>query len=250
MTEMAKTSHAGVVGDDDFGDGRHAYGVTAYRAEVAVLGRRFKRGPLGADVDALLHCNVVAAGYVEGFGDEAGGIGIAHVGESGPEFVVVFPAQRMVGKGVDVVSDEHEVAHLEVRVHAAGCVGDKERFYAQLLHHPHGVGNLLHGVALVVVKAALHGNYLAVAEAALDQLAAVPFDGRQGEVRNLGVGKFLTVGNVSGQFAQPGSQNDGDGGYCSELPGYVGSGLFYLFEHDSCILRVIFSFESSAGGSV
>ena len=106
-----KDLHAGVVGDDDFGDGRHAYGVTAYRAEVAVLGRRFKRGPLGADVDALLHCNVVAAGYVEGFGDEAGGIGIAHVGESGPEFVVVFPAQRWSGKVLIVVSDEHEVAH-------------------------------------------------------------------------------------------------------------------------------------------
>ena len=107
---------------------------------------------------------------------------------------------------------------LEVRVHAAGCVGDKERFYAQLLHYPHGVGNLLHGVALVVVKAALHGNYLAVAEAALDQLAAVPFDGRQGEVRNLGVGKFLTVGNVSASSPSPVPRMMATGGIVPNCP--------------------------------
>ena len=52
---------------------------------------------------------------------EAAVIGFAHVGEAWP-IINILAAERMLGEGVDVVGNDHEVANLELGVHAAGRV--------------------------------------------------------------------------------------------------------------------------------
>ena len=58
-----------------------------------------------------------------------------------------------------MVRQEHEGAGLEVQVDAPGGVGEDKGAHAQLGHHPHGQGDLLLGVALVVVDAAPQGGH-------------------------------------------------------------------------------------------
>ena len=64
---------------------------------------------------------------------------------SGGEPVVVGATQRVAphqARQVDVVLDQHDVAHLEAAVETAGRVGDQQRPHAQQEEHTHGVGHL------------------------------------------------------------------------------------------------------------
>ncbi len=65
----------------------------------------------------------------------------------------------------------------EYGVYAAGGIADEVGIDAQRLKHTYRKGDFLHGVALVVVEAALHGIYLAAAETSYEQAAVVSFDG-------------------------------------------------------------------------
>ena len=98
----------------------------------------------------------------------------------------------------------------------------------------------MHGVPFVVVKASLHGKNPEVPEVADDEFAAVTFDGREGEVGNFGVGEFLFTVDVSGQFAQSGTQNDGGGGNFSEFGGNVGRRFFDGVEHGCAVIGYFF----------
>ena len=83
----------------------------------------------------------------------------------------------MLGKEVEVVGDDHEVTDVELRVHAAGCIADKERLDAQLVHDAHGECHFLHRVALVEVETAVHGHDILAAQFAEDELAGMSLDG-------------------------------------------------------------------------
>lgn len=86
----------------------------------------------------------------------------------------------------------------------------QEGLDAQLCHHPHGVGNLGHGVALVVVEAALHAEHGLTLKAPDDEPPLVAGGGTFKEV-----GQFL-VGNDTGIFQpvpqrpKPGPQHQAD----------------------------------------
>ena len=119
-------------------------------------------------------------------------VGFVHVREArtGGE---VLAAQRVLGEEIDVVGDDHEVANLEGGVHATGSIGDEERLDAQFVHDADGERHLLHVVALVVVESALHGHDVDAPEFAEDELAAMSFDGGNGEVGDFAIGELERV---------------------------------------------------------
>ena len=99
----------------------------------------------------------------------------------------------MLWEEVDVVGDNHQVADSEGRVHASGGIGDIECADAELIHDAHGEGDLLHGVALIIVEASLHGQDVDASELAEDEFAGVSLDGGHGEVGYLTIGELRLV---------------------------------------------------------
>ena len=86
-----------------------------------------------------------------------------------------------------MVGDEHEIARAEAFVHAAGGVGQKKNFRAEHCHQARGQEDILGGVALVKVDAALHDDDLDVAEGAEHKAPAMPGDGGDGEALDIGI---------------------------------------------------------------
>jgi len=77
-----------------------------------------------------------------------------------------FGSDEGVGRHVDVVADDHQVADAEGGVDAAGCIGDEEVFDAEAFHHAHGEGHFRHRISFVIVKPSLHGEHGDAAERA------------------------------------------------------------------------------------
>ena len=151
-----------------------------------------------------------------------------HVGEARPELGHVGTDQR-IGHQVDVVGDDHQVAHAERRVDAARSVRHKEVFDADLLHHAHREGHLLHRVALVVVEAALHGDDPAAFDLSEDHAALVALDRRNGESGNVLVFDDEPGVDLIGEIAQSGSEYDPHFGREILGPGSDESGGFLNF---------------------
>ena len=74
-----------------------------------------------------------------------------------------------------MVSQHHQVAHLEMRVTATAGVRYEQRLYTQFTEHPDRERHLLQRISLVEVETPLHGNHLLFAQLANNQLALVTF---------------------------------------------------------------------------
>ena len=98
---------------------------------------------------------------------------------------------------------------LPVQVHAAGGVGDYQGVAAQQAEHPDGVGDLLIGVALVVVHPALHNSHLLALQGAEHQLALVAGGGGDLEMGDVLVRHGDGVFHHVAQVAQAGAQDQG-----------------------------------------
>jgi len=83
----------------------------------------------------------------------------------------------MLWEEIDMVGDNHQVADLKLRVHAAGGIANEEGLDTQLVHHAHGEGYLLHRVALVVMETSLHGKDVYTAELTENKFPAMSFYG-------------------------------------------------------------------------
>ena len=119
-------------------------------------------------------------------------VGLVHIGEA-RACGEILAAKRVLREEVDVVGDNHQVADLELGVHATSGIGNEEGLDAQLVHDAYREGDLLHGVALVEVEAALHGHDIDASQLAEDEFAGVALDSRDGEVGDLLVGEFVDV---------------------------------------------------------
>ena len=108
-----------MAGHNHLGYGAHAHSIAANAPEVAVLGRCLERRTLCTHIHAFHQADAFLLGDVTGHLDQAGTVGINHGRETRTQFVDVLAVQRVFGEHVDVVGDDHQVAHLEVRVHAA-----------------------------------------------------------------------------------------------------------------------------------
>ena len=106
-----------------------------------------------------------------------------------------------IGHGVDVVVDNHDIPHVEVRVESARSIAEDKDLDAQLHHHADGEGDLTHRIAFVVVETALHGNDFATSDGAKKQLPLVTFHSGDREVRNVRIGNGIFNGDAAGQAA-------------------------------------------------
>ena len=218
---------------DDFGNGRHAHGIGSQPVEHPVLGGSLEGRSLCAEVDTFAQAYAPLAGHAAAEVAQLRVVGPAHVGEA--VAVGVAAAQGMLGKEVDVVGDEHDVPHLQVGAHAARGVGDEQYFHSQLAHDADGVGDLLHRVALVVVKPPLHGQQGLPPEAPEQEVSAVSLYGGEGEVGHLAVGDGEGVVHFVGQGAEPAAQDErhlrAAAQVCGSLPAEEVSRFEYFVPH-------------------
>ena len=117
--------------------------------------------------------------------------------------------QWMFREEVDVVSDNHQVTNLEVRVHAPSCIAYEEGLDAQLVHHTDREGHLLHGVPLVVVETSLHGQDVLATQFAHYEATAVSLYGADGHVGDVVVTDACLDLYLFCQPPQTGAQDDG-----------------------------------------
>ncbi len=139
---------------------RHAYQVTAHDPEHPVFGRRFKRGPLQANVNALLQVNLIPDGDQLGLLPQFDAVNLAHIRKPRSQFIQVLPTQRVLGKKVDMVCDHHQIADTIIGVQSPRRVRHEQVIHPKLLHHPHRERDLLHRVAFIIMKTPLQCQHL------------------------------------------------------------------------------------------
>lgn len=111
---------------------------------------------------------------------------------------------------VDVVADDHDVAHLIVGIGATAGVREKQMADAQKLEHPHRKGYLLHGIAFVKVESSFEDYHRHFVDGPEDEGSLVPFDGGNREVRDFLVRNAVRYFYLTDEIAQSGAQDDPD----------------------------------------
>ena len=163
----AECLYAAMVGHDDLGHGAHAYGVASQTMVHLIFGRRLEGWALHSYVYSVDNPYALFLGNGISFGYQFFVISLVHIGETWPRRQVLS-AQRVLREQVDVVCDNHQVANLEIGVHASGGVAYKESLDAKFVHNPYRERHFLHLVALVIVETALHRHYVNTPELAED----------------------------------------------------------------------------------
>src|SRR5690242_9458065 len=95
-------------------------------------------------------------------------------------------------------------------MHAATRVRDDEGLGTESVHYPNRKGDRVQGIALVAMKAALHGDDRSAAQAAQQQPAGMTLDGGEGKPGNSLVRERGLDFDTLGQLPQAGTQNDCD----------------------------------------
>ena len=117
----AESADATMVGYDDLRYGGHTDGVAAQDAIHPIFRRRLEGRSLHTHIDTVLDGDAFIAGNIVGHLDQQGVVGLMHVGKT-RACGEVLAAQRMLGEEVDMVGDDHQVANLELGVHAASRI--------------------------------------------------------------------------------------------------------------------------------
>ena len=107
-----------------------------------------------------------------------------------------------------MVGDDHQIADAERSIDTAGSVGDEQHADTQLLHDAHGKSDLLHGIPLVEMEPALHGDDAPPLEQAENHPPLVPLDRGDGETGNLLVIERKPSVDLLGEIPESGTQNN------------------------------------------
>ena len=177
---------------DNFRHGTHTHGVSTEEMVHAIFGWSFEGRSLHTDVYAVLDLDAFLLRNVVCKVAQLLVISLVHVREPWPRREVLA-MKRMFGEEVDMVVYHHQIAYLELWVHATRGIAYKEGLYAQFVHHTFREGDLLHVVSLVEMKTAFHGHNILAAQLAEDEFAGMPLNRRYREVGNLAVWKFVAV---------------------------------------------------------
>ena len=111
-----------------------------------------------------------------------------------------------------MVRDGDEKSLLVLGVDTTGSVGDDEGFAPEEAEDAGREGNFGERVAFIGVDATLHDGYGDARDSAENKMAGVSLNGGGGEVRNLGVGNSQGVVDLGGEAAEPGAEDDAEGG--------------------------------------
>ena len=118
-----------MAGYNDFGYGGHAYSISSDNPDPVVFCRCLERGTRRPGIyTSVTEYLIFSAFFCQP--DDSGTISIGHAGEAGPELVDVFPSQRMFREEIDMVGDDHQVAHQKLSVDTTGSIGNEEILHA------------------------------------------------------------------------------------------------------------------------
>ena len=147
---------------DHLGHGRHADHVGPDHAQETILGARLQVRSQHGHEHALVRGEVFAPGDLRApVRSTPRSYGRDMSGKRGPRRSSLMPTSgllpiRLMWSSMSMMSP---LAYM--RVHAAAGVGDDQQLGPQRLHHAHRQRDLLHAVAFVGVKAALHRHHAA-----------------------------------------------------------------------------------------
>ena len=158
-----------MVSYDDLRNGRHTYCVATQQTIHLVFCGSLEGWSLYTHIDTIGDANLLLLGNVRSLLDQAEIIRLVHIRET-RTCGEILTTQRVLWEEVDMVGDNHQVANLEGRVHAASSIRYEERLDAQFVHHTDGECNLLHRVALVEVETSLHSQDVYTSQFAEDEL--------------------------------------------------------------------------------
>ena len=173
------------------------------------LGRRLIGRPRAPEIHPLARLEAQFRSLVQGQLLQLQVVGAGHVREARSHLVQIGPDQR-IGEHADVVADDHQVAHPEIRIRGPRGIGDEEELHPQHRHRTHADGHEFHRIALIIVEAPLHGNHRLAAELADDEIALVPHGRGDRETGNVAVGDHDGIFDAVGQAAQAAAEYDAD----------------------------------------
>ena len=194
-------------GGDGLRHGGHAYRVGTQGTGGPYLRRGFVLGAGEVHIYTLPQLHVKAFGGPAGRLPQGGRVDMAHVREPGAEFIDVGSAQGADAEELDVVGDEHNVAHVEFPVHRAGSVGDNQGLRPQQPHHPDRVADISKAPALIGVEPSLHHRHVLAGQAAKHELPLMVRGSGALHVGHLGVGHHDGVLHLIAQRPQAGAQD-------------------------------------------
>ena len=113
----------------------------------------------------------------------------------------VLSNQRICAEMVDMVGYNHNVADFERGVHAARSIAYYQQTDSKSLEHSDRKRNLLHRIALVKMKPALHGNHFFSGQISENQLPFVSLNRRNGEIGNFTITNRFIDFNFVGEIA-------------------------------------------------
>ena len=171
-SDTAEHLRAGGAGSDRFVHGGHADQVGAQRAQHPDLGGCLVLRPAQPRVDALGQRRIDLAG------DRAQPrrVRVGHVDELRAD-------QRRSAGQIEVVADQHRLAHREVLAEAACGIGQHDRADARGAGGAHRVYDVAQFVPFVGVDPADEHQHPLVADAQRQQLSGMAFRGGRGEAR-------------------------------------------------------------------
>src|SRR3954453_10697998 len=83
---------------------------------------------------------------------------MGHIGEADAETLVVGANERIRPLQIDVITDKHQRALRESEIDATRGVGEDHGFDTHTRKYANGERDLLGGITLVLMDAALHGG--------------------------------------------------------------------------------------------
>ena len=187
--------------DDHFRHDTHADHVRTHGPQHAVLGAGFQVRAGHADVNTGMRADAFFERRPRRGGEQPFAVRLDHVRPARPQALIVGADQRVDPHEVDLVFDDHDVAQLVLRVHAAGSAGDHQHAAAQLLQHAHGQRDLFERPAFVQVEAAIQSQDRRAGQFAVDHARGVGFDRAHREMRHVAVRQLAGVFDIAGQAA-------------------------------------------------
>ena len=193
-------------GDDLLAHG-HGHGIGAPRAEHPDFRGRLEGRAEQAQVDALLHGDGQRLGGLSGQLAQRRIVSVQHAEEARGHGVGLGARDGVAAREVQLVGHDAEVADTKGLVDGAGGVGGDKRCRPEPGHEPHGEGDLLSGIALVAVKAPLHGEHALAAQLAGHEAPHVPVGRGYAHAGHLTEGDEDRVGDALSQRTEPRSQD-------------------------------------------
>ncbi len=107
-----------------------------------------------------------------------------------------------------MILDDHDVALRELWIEPAAGIADDQVFAAERLHDTHGQGDLCRRIALVMMESSLHRDHGLAGQFAANEPARMAWSGRDGEMRNVTVGKGRLGGDFLDEPSEAGAEDD------------------------------------------